>query len=169
MTAVTLAAGASSSYSGRGSGSASMMGADFLSSTLRLVAMGMRLGGEPGGAGVHFTVYCDCDSTCCAFMGTLSTQGAFEASWPLPRIGLLECLNMPNQLISNQLLPDQLEQPDLELMLRGRPLELPNVRVQIVPPASGDGPRRGSLFAVLRRHHEALALFLIAGALVGLG
>jgi len=76
---------------------------------------------------------------------------------------------MPNQLISNQLLPDQLEQPDLELMLRGRPLELPSVRVQIVPPASGDGPRRGSFFAVLRRHHEALALFLIAGALVGLG
>ena len=71
--------------------------------------------------------------------------------------------------MSDQLMSDQLEQPDLEMMLRGRPLELPGKGGQIVLPGSGDQGRLASFFSALRRHHEAVALFAIAGALVGLG
>ncbi|HYL74864.1 MAG TPA: Wzz/FepE/Etk N-terminal domain-containing protein [Bryobacteraceae bacterium] len=64
---------------------------------------------------------------------------------------------------------NMVDQPDLELMLRGRPLELPSVRVQIVPPASSGVPRHATNFlAALRRHRGALGIFAAVGALLGL-
>jgi capsular exopolysaccharide synthesis family protein len=64
---------------------------------------------------------------------------------------------------------NMVEQPDLELMLRGRPMEFPSVRVQIIPPASSRVPRQATrLLASLRRHRAALAVLAAAGALLGL-
>src|SRR5579864_3141091 len=68
------------------------------------------------------------------------------------------------------MMSNMVDQPDLELMLRGRPLELPSVRVQIVPPASSGVPRHATnLLAALRRHRAALGIFAGVGALLGLG
>lgn len=62
------------------------------------------------------------------------------------------------------------DQPDLELMLRGRPVDLPPIRVQIVTPAvvraRPELPNR-FLRMLLRRRWE-IALLALAGALSGL-
>src|ERR1700674_5202792 len=64
---------------------------------------------------------------------------------------------------------NMVEQPDLELMLRGRPLEFPSVRVQIIPPASSRVPRQATkLLAALRRHRAALPVLAGVGVLLGL-
>jgi capsular exopolysaccharide synthesis family protein len=61
------------------------------------------------------------------------------------------------------------ERPDLELMMRGRPMELPSVRVQIIPPPpSGDPRKTRSLVGVFQRHRVAIGAFLAAGILAGL-
>jgi len=61
------------------------------------------------------------------------------------------------------------ERPDLELMMRGRPMELPSVRVQIIPPPNSGMPRKKRSFASLvKRHRVAIGAFLAAGALTAI-
>ena len=60
-------------------------------------------------------------------------------------------------------MPNSFEQPDLELMLRGRPTELPSLRVQIVPPHRGRG-----CWGTIRRHWIALTILPALGAIAGL-